>query len=85
MSHRAAKRFWRNFADLPAEIQELARESFELLKANPHHPSLHFKRVGKYWSARIGGSYRALGQDSPAGIVWFWIGLHEEYERLIHE
>ena len=85
MSHRAAKRFWRAFADLPAEIQKLARENFQLLKANPHHPSLHFKRVGKYWSARIGGSHRALGQDSPAGIVWFWIGPHEEYERLIHE
>jgi mRNA-degrading endonuclease RelE of RelBE toxin-antitoxin system len=85
LSHRAAKRFWRTFADLPDEIQKLARENFELLKSNPHHPSLHFKRVGKYWSARIGGSYRALGQDSAAGIVWFWIGPHEEYERLIHE
>ena len=85
MSHHAAKRFWRAFAELPEEIQKLARENFELLKSNPQHPSLHFKRVGKYWSVRIGNSFRALGENSPAGVVWFWIGPHEEYERLIHQ
>jgi hypothetical protein len=85
LSHLAAKRFWRAFAALPEDVQKLARDNFELLKSNPQHPSLHFKRVGKYWSARIGLSYRVLGQDSPLGIVWFWIGPHEEYERLIAE
>lgn len=85
MSHRAAKRFWRALERLPEEIQKLARENFDLLKSDPHHPSLHFKRVGSYWSARVGSSHRALGVDSPAGIVWFWIGPHEEYERLIRE
>ncbi|HEY4671105.1 MAG TPA: hypothetical protein VIG78_03475 [Gemmatimonadaceae bacterium] len=54
-----------------------------MLKANPQHPSLHFKRVGKYWSVRIGSDFRALGIDSRNGILWFWIGTHEEYERLI--
>jgi hypothetical protein len=54
-----------------------------LLKAHPQHPSLHFKRVGKYWSVRIGSDFRALGIDSRKGILWFWIGTHEEYERLI--
>ena len=83
MSHRAAKRFWRNFEQLTSEIQQLARDNYQLLKENPHHPSLHFKRVGRYWSVRVGSSYRALGVDSPDGILWFWIGPHEEYERLI--
>ena len=83
MSHRTASRFWRLFAALPPEIQRLARENFELLKADPQHPSLHFKRIGRYWSARVGASYRALGITSPIGIVWFWIGPHEEYERII--
>jgi hypothetical protein len=32
---------------------------------------------------RIGSSHRALGVDSPKGILWYWIGTHEEYERLI--
>jgi hypothetical protein len=68
---------------LPAEIQELARENYELLKVNPYHPSLHFKRVSRFWSVRVGRSYRALGVDATDGIVWFWIGTHAEYDRLI--
>jgi len=83
LSHRAGHKFWRLFAELPVEVQQIARESFDLLKANPHHPSLHFKRVGQYWSARVGASYRTLGVDAPEGILWFWIGPHEEYERMI--
>jgi hypothetical protein len=82
LSHRASKRFWRSFDQLPTEAQRLARDNYELLKQNPQHPSLHFKRIGAYWSVRIGLSYRAVGVDSPAGILWFWIGPHEEYDRL---
>jgi hypothetical protein len=70
---------------LPPEIQQLARGNFELLKSDPQHPSLHFKRVGRYWSARVGSSYRALGVESRLGILWFWIGPHEEYRRLIKQ
>ena len=83
MSHEASKRFWRHFDDLSPELQQLARDNYELLKENPQHPSLHFKRVGKYWSVRIGSDFRALGIDSRKGILWFWIGTHEEYKRLI--
>ena len=83
MSHRAAHRFWRLFAELPAEVQQLGRENFLLLKENPHHPSLHLKQVGRYWSVRVGSSFRALGVDAADGIVWFWIGPHQEYERII--
>jgi len=83
LSHGTSSRFWRTFEELPPEIQQLARENYELLKTDPHHPSLHFKRAGRYWSARVGSSHRVLGIESPAGIVWFWIGPHEEYERLI--
>jgi hypothetical protein len=83
LSHQASKRFWRHFDDLSPEVQQLARDNYELLKANPHHIPLHFKRVGRYWSVRIGSDFRALGADSRKGIVWFWIGTHEEYDRLI--
>ena len=83
MSHRAARKFWLLFGELPLEVQQLARANFLLLKTNPQHPSLHLKRVGRYWSARVGASYRALGVSAPDGIVWFWIGPHEEYERII--
>jgi hypothetical protein len=83
LSHRATKRFWRKFEQLVPEIQQLARDNYELLQRNPQHPSIHFKRVGRYWSVRVGLSFRALGVDSPDGIIWFWIGAHEEYERLV--
>jgi hypothetical protein len=83
LSHRASSKFWRHFADLSPELQELARANYALLKDNPHHPSLHFKRVKSYWSVRVGADHRALGVDSPAGILWFWIGTHDEYDRLI--
>jgi hypothetical protein len=83
LSHRASAKFWRHFAELTPELQQLARANYDLLRENPQHPSLHFKRVGVYWSVRIGLGHRALGIDSPAGILWFWIGTDEEYDRLI--
>jgi hypothetical protein len=86
MNHIALPRFWRYYALLPKEIQALADKNFELLKTNPHHPSLHFKKVGKttqLWSVRVGIHYRALGREKPEGIVWFWIGPHAEYDKLL--
>jgi hypothetical protein len=83
LSHQASGRFWRHFEDLLPELQQLARANYELLKADPQHPSLHFKRIGPYWSVPIGSGHRALGINSPVGILWFWIGSHEEYVRLI--
>jgi hypothetical protein len=85
LSHKAGSRFWRHFDSLPEDIQKLAHENFELLKSDPRHPSLRFKRVGRYWSVRIGRSFRALGVEVPAGIRWFWIGPHEEYKRLVRD
>lgn len=70
-------------AELSPELQQLARENYALLKDNPQHPSLHFKRVKSYWSVRVGAGHRAVGVDSPNGILWFWIGTHDEYNRII--
>ena len=71
MKHRAGKKFWDFRAQLPEAIQRLADENFELLKNNPRHPSLHFKKVGRYWSARVGIHYRAVAVESGNDIVWF--------------
>jgi len=57
--------------------------TFNFLKSDPHHPSLHFKRIGRYWSARAGLHYRALAVEIEEGLLWFWIGSHAEYDRLI--
>jgi len=39
--------------------------------------------VGRYWSARVGLDYRALATPVDDGFLWFWIGTHGEYDRLI--
>ena len=86
MKHFVLPRFWQHYRLLPAEIRKLADKNFDLLMSDPHHPSLRLKRVGKtkqLWAARVGAHYRALAADKPEGIVWFWIGAHAEYDRLL--
>lgn len=82
MKHFASPDFWDCYNRLPLSIQQLADKNFEILKNNPEHPSLHFKKVGKYWSVRVGNRYRTLGIEIEKGILWFWIGTHEEYNQL---
>jgi hypothetical protein len=81
--HYTNRKFWSYYAQLPEDVQKIADSSYELLKTNPNHPSLHFKKVNQYWSVRVGKSYRALGIEVENGILWFWIGTHGEYDRLI--
>ncbi len=83
MKHFATPAFWACYARLPTSIQNRADKNYALLKANPQHPSLHFKQVGRFRSVRVGIRYRALGVAVPDGIAWFWIGTHAEYDKLI--
>ena len=69
---------------LPRNVQCLADTNFQLLKADPSHPSLHFKKVGRFRSARVGLHYRALAVEAGNDLVWFWIGHHAEYDRLVY-
>jgi hypothetical protein len=81
--HRASLKFWKFYEELPEETRRLADENFELIKSDPRHPSLHFKKVGRMWSARIGIHYRATAVEDGAEMVWFWIGHHREYDRIV--
>ncbi|MBD2482999.1 hypothetical protein [Planktothrix sp. FACHB-1365] len=81
--HYTNRKFWLFYNELPEDIKQIADYSYELLKTNPNHPSLHFKKVNKYWSVRVGKAYRALGIEVKNGILWFWIGTHAQYDRLI--
>ena len=84
--HYATRRFWKCYDALPETVQDIADQRYELLRADPSHPSLHFKKIGKrYWSVRVGLDYRALGVEVEGGISWFWIGTHAEYDNLIGE
>ena len=68
---------------LAPEVQALARKNFKLGLRDAHHPSLQFKKVGRFWSARVGLDHRALAVMEAGRVKWFWIGPHDEYERLI--
>jgi len=81
--HSASSSFWQAYQALPASVRKAADKSFDLLKQNPSHPSLHFKPVGRFLSARIGLHHRALGVSIDGGVLWFWIGSHTDYERMI--
>jgi hypothetical protein len=80
MRSRGSSRFWRLYAQLPPEIQRLAEKNHRLWQANHWHPSLHFKKVKDYWV----DDYRVVGIEAEGTVTWFWIGPHDEYERLIN-
>ncbi|PSQ89650.1 MAG: hypothetical protein BRD45_02490 [Bacteroidetes bacterium QS_8_64_10] len=86
MTSSVSPQFRKLFGELPYETQDRARVKFALWQENPQHPSLRFKKVSSkepLWSARISRSYRVLGLREGDHIEWFWIGLHDEYERII--
>ncbi len=83
---RITRSFRLAFDALPRDIQVRARRAYHLFREKPEHPSLRFKKVGNLedvYSVRIGLGYRALGVLQGSTIVWFWIGSHADYDRLI--
>jgi hypothetical protein len=83
---RATREFRDAYAALPEEIREHARRAYRLFRTDPGHPSLRFKKVNEesnIYSARIGLGYRALGIMEGSTVVWFWIGSHADYDRLL--
>ncbi|OHB61464.1 MAG: hypothetical protein A2167_03160 [Planctomycetes bacterium RBG_13_46_10] len=83
--HRTTERFRNCLIRLPDRIQRTAKKNFELLKINPSHPSLHFKKTGRFWSARVGINHRALAVVDGQDFIWVWIGTHDEYENMIKD
>jgi hypothetical protein len=88
MQHHATRDFWEEYFALPQEIHARADKQFSLLKANPQHPSLQFKKVGErsgqeIWSVRVTLTYRALAIKRTDGYLWFWIGDHKTYDKMI--
>ena len=85
MEHFTTPKYWEHYNKLPRFAQEVADKNFGILKTNPYHPSLHLKKVARFWSVRAGLNYRALGVTAPNGddIIWVWIGTHAQYDKLI--
>ncbi len=83
---RTTRSFRAAFAALPEEIQSQARRAYRLFRDDPAHPSLRFKKVDEaenVYSVRIGLGYRALGVLEGSVVIWFWIGSHAQYDRLV--
>ena len=80
MKHFASHDFWDLYDRLPKAVQVLADKNFKLLKEDSQHPSLHFKKVGRFWSVRIGAHYRALATEVNGDMRWHWIGSHADYD-----
>ncbi len=83
---QTTRQFWRLFGDLPPEVQQEAKRAYRLFRANPAHPSLHFKKLegeDDIYSVRIGLDYRALAVMKRNRVVWYWIGSHSDYDRLV--
>jgi hypothetical protein len=86
--HRASADFWHDYRALPEDIRARADKQFSLLKGDPNHGSLQFKKIGiregkEIWSVRVTLKYRALAFKESNDYVWFWIGEHNVYSSLI--
>jgi hypothetical protein len=85
---QALPQFWKLYSRLPPEVQRRASRAYRVWRENPDTPGLQFKRVGRtrqVYSIRIGDQYRALGVLQNDVVTWFWIGTHDEYERLLKQ
>jgi hypothetical protein len=86
LKSRTTKQFRRLFSDLPRDVQRDAQRAYGLFRSNPAHPGLQFKKLegeDDIYSARIGLGYRALAVMKKDRLVWYWIGNHSEYDRLV--
>lgn len=78
--------FWKCYDTLPEDVQHRADRVYELWQINPQAHGLYFKRVGTQrpiYSVRIDRGHRALGMLEGEAILWFWIGPHDEYMRML--
>ena len=88
MNSLTTEQFWKCYSALPADIKKQAKTAYALFIDNPYHPSLHFKRVHSsrpIFSVRITLRYRAIGVLQDNEIVWFWIGSHAQYEKILQQ
>jgi len=75
-------------AELSPPIRRQAREAYALWLRDPWHPRLQFKRIHAHkpiYSARVGIDWRAVCVRSEETAIWYWIGSHSEYDKIISQ
>ena len=86
MISKASSRFWKAFEKLPSEVKAKAKEAHKLWMSDPRHPSLQFKKIhdrSNIYAVRIDLNWRALCVKEGNEFIWFWIGTHADYERIL--
>lgn len=88
MNSKTTERFWKCYGELPGTIKKQAKEAYKQFQEDPYYPSLHFKQVHStrpVFSVRITKDYRAVGIIQGEDIIWFWIGTHSEYNKILKQ
>jgi mRNA interferase RelE/StbE len=78
------KLFKQDYQRLPIQIQELINKQIDYLMENPHHPSLHIKKMeghGSIWEARITKGYRMTFQIHGDLCLLRRVGTHSILKR----
>ena len=86
MNSKTTRNFRSMLATLPSNVRQDAREAYRQFDQNPAHPSLHLKKVHPtrpIYSVRISIDYRAIDELHGDDMVWFWIGPHGDYDKLL--
>ena len=88
MKSHVTNQFIKRFNTIPLRIQRLARKNYKLWKENHYHPGLKFKEVkpnSNIYSVRIGIGWSAVGIVEANTIIWFWVGSHSEYDKIVEK
>ena len=88
MNSKTTERFWKCYAELPLAVRKHAKETYKQFFKDPYYPSLHFKQIHStrpIFSVRITKNYRAIGIMQGEDIIWFWIGSHAEYNKILKQ
>jgi hypothetical protein len=92
---RPNRRTWvfrRLFDALPTGVRQLAREKFALFVADPDHPSLRRHQLTDTdrgglrpasVSVSVNRQYRAVYVATADCNLWYWVGTHADYNRLV--
>lgn len=80
-------RFKSLYERLPEDVRRDADEAYRRFQDDPSYPGLNFERIqgipAPLYSARVGRQYRALAGRDRDTWVWFWIGSHADYDKVL--
>ncbi len=88
MTSYLSEDFIKLFRKLPKDVQAGAKNAYRKWKQDPFYSSLQFKKVHPtkpVYSVRVSSGWRAMGFKESDKMLWFWIGSHESYNKLISQ